>query len=241
MKIIEAKWEKRNLGVNCTEILIDREDSEGCLDEIRKNESEYTVVKVSIENTKLLMMLQDKGYKYIETNIQMKKNLYSEFLYPEIYERILRRLDTVEVDKSQHEIFLQKLEKMDIFDKDKISLDAFFSVKQSNQRYANWSRDILHNSGSLFEIINEQEKVGFFIINRKSEDVCESFLAGIYPKYKNSGFGFASIAFPLIESKKKGYKYIVTGTSINNFSSLKIHLEIGYRITNSSHVLVKHI
>ena len=76
MKIIEAVWEKRNLGVTTYEVGIDFDDDVSCMDEIKQLDYEYMVVKVSANNVAVVDEIQEMGFRYIEDMIQVEHNLH---------------------------------------------------------------------------------------------------------------------------------------------------------------------
>ena len=68
MKIIEAVWEKRNLGVTCAEIEVEGNDSpEDLMPLLRMRSEQYLVVKVSSENYAAVTALQREGFMFIES------------------------------------------------------------------------------------------------------------------------------------------------------------------------------
>ena len=70
MKLVNAIWEKRNLGIDCNEITIETTDvTNEVLEKINNYETQYTVVKVPSNMNEICNGLQQKGYTYIETVI----------------------------------------------------------------------------------------------------------------------------------------------------------------------------
>ena len=70
MKIIDAIWEKRNLGVKTTEILIQAgdkiEDYSLVEKEIIDNQTKYIVVKTPVNLKEYIWGLPKLGYNFIE-------------------------------------------------------------------------------------------------------------------------------------------------------------------------------
>ena len=68
MKIIEAVWEQRNLGVTCAEIEISASDTSNAVrNAVLSRHEQYLVAKVSPANTEVMFALQNMGFTYIET------------------------------------------------------------------------------------------------------------------------------------------------------------------------------
>ena len=78
-------------------------------------------------------------------------------------------------------------------------------------------------------------------MKKSSERLGDSFLAGLFDKDKNSGFGFSVLYYPMVEAKRMGLKKMITGVSANNPDSVKMHLALGYQIKTMDYTLVKHI
>ena len=70
MKIVDAVWEKRNLGVTTCEVTIEQEDT---LEEVNSacddlsNRYEYLVFKIPSNRSDLVLPMQLKNFRYIET------------------------------------------------------------------------------------------------------------------------------------------------------------------------------
>lgn len=53
--------------------------------------------------------------------------------------------------------------------------------------------------------------------------------------------GFAVLYYPMLKAKMDGKRRMVTAVSSNNPSSVRLHLELGYKIKGMNYVLIKHI
>ena len=75
MKIIDAIWEKRNLGVKTTEILIQAgdkiEDYSLVEKEIIDNQTKYIVVKTPVNLKEYIWGLPKLGYNFIEVAFEI--------------------------------------------------------------------------------------------------------------------------------------------------------------------------
>jgi hypothetical protein len=76
MKLINANWEFKHFNVNTVEIISEYQDNiDIFLSFVKENESEYTVLKIPVLTKGFIIPLQNYGYNYIETNVQMTFNL----------------------------------------------------------------------------------------------------------------------------------------------------------------------
>lgn len=88
MKRIDATWEKRNLGVECVEFEISNNDE---LDEVKEVISsataEYQIVKASVGDVRLQLAVQECGFKFFETNLQLERKIKGPHNLPPMYSR----------------------------------------------------------------------------------------------------------------------------------------------------------
>ena len=106
MKIINASWEKRNLGVDCNEIEIESGDT---IEEIKKKsadfETEYTVVKVPTGMVEISNYLQSSGYTFIELMTLCHNKGILPNLSP-IHQRVINVVKSVEMnDEDKNRLF----------------------------------------------------------------------------------------------------------------------------------------
>ena len=111
MKVVNASWEKRNLGVDCNEIEIEKKDTVEMLKKrILDFETDYTVVKVPIGMINISHFLQSCGYVFME----LITNCYSKLGIPKlspIHNRIINSVSCEEMNPNDRkELFYQILE-----------------------------------------------------------------------------------------------------------------------------------
>lgn len=239
MDIINAFWEKRNLGIDCHEIKIKNNDTIDYIkDELPKNESQYTVVKVPSARCDLNFLLQELGYKYIESSIHLTHDLKNIGLNP-IQQRILNTIGYEEMNKSDIDKLFYEIRK-GIFTTDRIYIDPYFTLEQAANRYVNWISDEMKNGTSIYKLIYKNATIGFFTFKDIGNNICYPFLAGMYKDYLNSGLGMSIIEKPLREGIKRNYKKMSTFVSANNPNIFRIHLELGFSLDCIYLVYVKH-
>ena len=240
MKIINAIWEKRNIGVLCNEIIIETQDNISMIkNEINKIETEYTVIKVPAGMIDISFYLQNNGYKYFELITTCHRDVKTPVYFNSVQERILKSLSCELMDDNDLEQ-LYLIIKSGLFTDDRISLDPFFTIEQANNRYINWIKDELINNALIYKIINKDKMVGFFGFKKKNDITYYNFLGGIFPEYQKFGYGLAMLYLPIEEVKKLGAKRIEMSYSSNNRGATALHLLIGYVLNTQYNVFIKH-
>ena len=240
MKIIDAFWEKRNLGVSCTEIMIEKDDHVSCVDKISSTleASDYLVVKVPIGRFDINESLTQNGFVFVEGSINFHLNVKDAILSP-----LQQRLNNVVTYSEMTESDLIQLFNeigAGMFKTDRILLDSCFTEKQAATRYVNWIKDEIGKAAQVYKIVYKEDSIGFFAFKKVGDDVYYPFLAGLYEKFANSGLGFATLRKPIEEAIKRNGKAISTYVSTNNHSVLRAHTQQGFSINELQYVFVKH-
>jgi hypothetical protein len=239
MQIIKATWEKRNLGVDCNEIIIEADDSvEAISKEISKHETEYTVVKIPTGLDKLLLHLQKQGFLFIET-ITSCYHTGEQFNLNRIQQRIIDNVSYKRITNDDIELIFKEINN-GLFQTDRVSLDQHFTLEQSNNRYIGWVKDELDRGAKAYTLTYNTKNVGFFTLKKQTEHEYFAFLSGIYSDFLSSGLGFCTHYFEVIEAKRQGAKHVNTVYSSNNRGATAIHLNMGHVLREQYYVLVKH-
>lgn len=236
MKITEATWEKRNLGVTTYEISIDFDDDVSCVDEIKRLKCEYMVVKVSANNIAVVDEIQELGFRYIEDMIQVEHNLH-EVELGRIEQRLYdacsyRKMTDDDIEQLRSEI------KAGMFKDDRISRDKHFGIQVSSIRYLNWLNDLLDKGAIPYAIRYREENAGFIILSTKDGITYSSVLGGGYSKYRKSGLGIVKKEMEI--TKSLGGKRLLTAVSANNPGQVRALIVNGYKPYDIEHVFVKH-
>jgi hypothetical protein len=218
MKIIDAFWDRKNTGLNTCEILFgERDIFQMYLDANVESKYDFSVVKIPVGNLRLVHQMEDNGYRYLENQMlisfevdQLEEiNQKWQRLLPGFTYNLLKELEGI------NSIIGEVNNKM--FENDRFSLDPYWRTNVSSLRYTNWIRDMFEKKGTNFYLMKKNnEPVGFFTIKHISEHICNCPIAGIYSKFKSHGYFFALAWFWLEESKKLGYKKLLTSISTNN-------------------------
>ncbi len=239
MKVIDAFWEQRNLGVQTKEIVIEENDRlELVKNELRNIEAEYMVVKIPAGKMDFMFFAENLGYHYIESIIHVTKKLDNIEL-PSLYSRVNQQVEYGLMNEEEKEELFIEIKK-GLFYTDRISLDDFFSEEQASNRYIGWISDELERGSQLFKLTYKNEIVGFFALKELENHVFYPFLAGIYPQYQNGPLGTVFNYKTLIEAKRQNGKKISTYISTNNSNVIRMHVLYNYQFENIQYVYIKH-
>ena len=237
MKVIDAIWEKENLGVTSKEVLVDSNDSVDVVNTGLANlNDQYIVVKVPASQFGITTLVQDMGYKFVEEMIEVEHDLH-EVKRNRILQRLYDSLDYKEMDASDIETLYSEVDK-GMFSTDRISNDPHFSVELSARRYKNWIKFMLNSGAIPYVMSYKGEPAGFIILTTKDKIVYHSVLGGGYEKFRKTGLGMVQKEQEIVKSL--GGKFVSTNVSSNNVNQCKALLANGYTVRNINHVFVKH-
>lgn len=230
MKIIDAVWEKRNLGVSCHEIIFDDKDT---LTDIEQNwdkitDREYLVFKVPPTRPDIVELLQSKNFRFIETAMTLYCDL-NDWSLPEKFEMLCKESSHEPMNQNDIEKMFAEIRK-GIFKTDRVYLDSCFSHEQAIQRYVNWAKDMIERGVIPYKVLYQNEVIGF---------ICGD-LSGVYSSYEKTGSGlfFQYAVIKLFIAAKAPIATV--NCSSNNPSVVKLYCELGFKIKKMLYVFVKH-
>lgn len=237
MRIVDAVWEKRNLGISTFEITIENEDSfEDVEKAISHLDCDYAVVKLSAQRKEYLAHLQSQGFLFIEDMIHLEHDLSEIPMNP-----IIKRLyEKTSFRKMNEEDFSQLEEEVlkGMFDTDRISLDKSFDSDASANRYLNWINDLKANDANFYVITYGENSAGFVVLNTKDNITFHSVLGGGYERFRKTGIGIIQKEQEI--TRKLGGKRVITSVSSNNVGQFRALIMNGYKPYAVDHVLIKH-
>ncbi len=240
MKVIDAVWEQRNLGVSCYELQVLHNDDIAGLEREYSSltEKQYMVAKISSQNYRAVQFFQGKGYTFVETAITLEQQLKDINVSPR-FQKIIEKCTWAEMDGSDIEYMEREIAK-NVFRTDRIYIDPAFTKEQAAQRYVFWIRDLTAAGHCPFKVMYKGEPVGFFVNKEIKPGVYEGQLAAIYDGYEGTGMGFcvqyAGIGLAL-ENKATRYTGHISG---NNPGVMRILMSLGFGIKDLEYVFVKH-
>lgn len=241
MKIVDAVWEKRNLGVDVTEIVCEASDSKDeLISALSKVKAPYSVCKVPSGAVELLLCAQEQGYQVIEMSIAMEGKT-KELSLPRIYQRFASEISVRDADEEQTEQILREIESGSIFKTDRIALDTHFGEEAAGKRYANWTRDLIEQGAHVCIGYYKDMPAAFGVNQDKEGAISDAVLGGALSNGAGVGLGFLSIYANLISAIRHGNTKVKNHVSSNNPPIIHLHLQFGFRIGEMQYVLVKHL
>jgi RimJ/RimL family protein N-acetyltransferase len=246
MKIIDAYWEKRNLGLDAYEICLDNDDVKK-LDEIIKIVSSdkynkaYLVIKMPVPNIEALHYLEDNGFSFMEIQFHMVKSL-KNYTLPVAEPHLKHFLEQREIKKYEEDwkAFVDLMTD-NMFHSDRIYLDPKWAKGTSCKRYKNWIMDLVNNPEShLFAYYHQDIPVGFGLIkiNEKNK-IADILLEGIFEQYQGQGFGYRMVDCALKKYQNLGIEKVETARSSNNLPMLNLDYLFAFKIKKLEYVLRK--
>jgi hypothetical protein len=241
--IINAFWEKRNLGCSVYEVIIYEKASVDDLNPLYEINGDLIYAKVHYKNTAVIEKLSQEDFVYVENQFSIQKRL-EKLTVPDIYLKTLRFIEPHFISSVEDaQIIFNELDN-DLFTNDRISLDNNFSFKVANLRYKNWITDMI-NSGNykcaILKTKSEAVPVAFFI-NKYEGNIGHCILGAVFNNFKNRGIGHSFIYFAIENSIKQNCKVFKTQISGNNVQVFSIYSSVfGFEITENFIVLKKDI
>ncbi len=237
MKIVNAEWEKRNLGVETLEINIDETDLLETVERILQEMSaEYVVVKLPSTRADLLEVVSNSGYRYVEDMVVLVSDLH-EVNFSPLNQRFYDSVSVEEMNESDMEELEREI-RNGLFATDRVSLDSYFSKEQAYNRYINWVRDEYKKGTYFYKYIYNDKVIGFFALSEKELGKYTSFLGGIYKEYRKGGIGTV-VKVPEVV-RKLGGKRLSVSVSTNNIGQIRNLICNGYVPEEIIHTFIKH-
>ena len=239
MKIVEATWDRRNFGRDAWEITLGREDLADVgktLATLRDDRfaGAYVCVKMPVGNLKMLHALEDDGFRFLETQFSLIDKFRADDMM-DVCETTGGQIKkvVVEKDKVAWERVISKIVP-EMFDTDRISLDPLLGSEIACRRYQNWARDLFDDPRSVLTVMVLDGEEIAFTVGLWGGHSCRGILGGLFPKFKNTGYGTVLMAGP----REKTYT-LRTEVSSNNPYVLRVHQNFGRVIYKEQYVLRK--
>ena len=236
MVVVDAVWEKRNLGLKTIEILIEPTDILTGFN-LNHYNADYEVIKVPIELNNWVFGLQNLGYTFAEILNNCKFSGTPPIL-SKIENRLLSNISCSIMDSAEIQILKKNIFE-GMFKTDRISIDPYFNQHIAANRYWGWITDELNNEAKLFNLKFKNQYAGFFIL-KKIENKIFSNLAGIYNDFQNKGLGLFLNYSEILEGWKLGGDTLYTAYSSNNLGADRIHNTLKFTIYKQFYVFIKH-
>ena len=244
MKTVHAVWELENIGANAWEILLDAADTPEMLAEEEKRiiaeGAEYIVVKTPPNCPQLIFGIPQMGYTFVEQVFHVAVHR-DEYHMPDTIARFDRGLTVVHHTEKAELDRICSIIRKGIFVSDRISLDPAFGVLKGGNRYANWLRTLIEKGGFLYEVLNGERPIGFFVICRKDANTVDPVLMGMYDEQNDRGLGALLHKKTLDTCFTHECKRLTSTIVSNNTKVLSVYVNAGASITDTLYTYVKHV
>jgi hypothetical protein len=240
MKIVDAKWELRNLNKKVYEIELDNNDTddEFVLNSLRDLPNcDYSCIKIPVARLKLMRKLETLGYNFVEMLTRLEVVKLPILFGP--LAKMRKYLFSKVSDTNEKEFIFHNIKK-GMFSTDRYSLDDNFSTKQSTNRYIGWINDVLKNGGNLCSILYKEDHIGFFLIKHLEKKCYISYLAGVFENVAPIGSGVFINQMAYEHCFKDGARSVYTTFSSNNVSAASIYNLFETRLIWQKYVYTMH-
>jgi hypothetical protein len=239
MKIIDAIWEQRNLGVTCVEATIEPADTlAGIRQRLAETAAQYTVVKLPAGRADAMLWLSELGYAFIEASIHVSWKVAALELSG-IQRRMADSTDHALMDDADKQALWSELRK-GIHDTDRVSVDPRFGKERAAERYVGWIQDEIERGTDVYKLTHKGQAIGYFTMKHLGDGVYYPFLGGMYESHQSSGLGFLVAYKPMCEVAARGGRAISTHISTNNERAIRMHVSLGFSFGQVTYVYVKH-
>jgi len=240
MKVVDAVWEQRNLGVSCNEMTVEKEDTaESLKKQISQNKAQYMVVKVPACRTDIMFALTELQFTFIECAFHVTHNLNNCELNG-MQKRLVDSVQYTLMDKIDLDVLFSEI-RDGMFTTDRICLDPYFSSAQAANRYVGWISDELDRGTQAYKLTYKDNSIGFFVFKEIEKDVYYPFLAGMYKSGIKTGLGINTIYKPICEAIERNGRMISTYISSNNLNAFHAHTFLNFKFNEVNYVYVKHL
>lgn len=249
MEIVDATWERRNLGVDAAEIVLSGEDDALELAKLQDEldaRYDYLCLKSEVGCSEALFGLPRLGYTFVETQISLRYDLREDTVAPFVVELCKAQGDRyayrdITDDEARYAEMISRISDQPMFTTDRVYLDQAFAGTCAGRRYAGWCWDLKEKGARFLETEVDGRVTGFTVYLERSLRRFESPLGGNYLDAKDfallSPVGSRMFFSYLAE---QGMKTLDTWVSSNNKTILRFHLAAGYQVRNLHYVYVKH-
>lgn len=237
MKVIDAFWEQRNLGVSCMEAAVDSaDDAAEVVSAVNELAAQYLVVRVPTGRVDVISALEPQGFRFIEAALGVEHNL----CLPRLTGVLARMVSGLSYEpiKDQLDAVAAQIH-AGMFQTDRVYLDSHFTAAAAATRYVNWMYDEVARGAAVYELRRGAQGMGFFLF-RSSGNVGISALSGLYRSAPAPGLGAALLYLTLQEGARRQLRVLESSISSNNLPVVKTHCLLGFQIVGISYILVRH-
>ena len=232
MKLIEATWDERNLGISVQELICPAGvKAESLKSQLLSVDANLIVVRLSEPSVEVSTLLMEKGFIYRESMITFHRTISkSDF---ESYSRL--KLEVSEASNEQIEFIFDQI-RSGMFATDRISSDPFFGIEIGAKRYINWIHDEISLGATIKFLSYRSKPVAFFLRRVTSNKQVYFALSGVFPACKIPGAGLVVQQEIVKEAAISQMTEFTTSVSTNNLGAMRVHIAAGFQISAVEYV-----
>jgi hypothetical protein len=223
VKLINAFWEERNLGLKSCEIIFEKKDLLDLnLMQDLKNKYKYIVAKVPEGDIPLVHKLENEGFHYIENKFHYSAESHNYQIFDKKYLEHYKNVHCQKVSDTLSYNLIKKEVHNHLFEFDRITLDPYFDNEVASLRHTLWIEDLFKNETVETYLLKNREKdFGFFMFEKRDENYFIP-MAGIFEKFQKTGLAFFLIYFPFKIAAEDGVKTVEAIFSSNNTAIINL-------------------
>lgn len=239
MKFIDTFWERENLGVESGKFIVDSDEDIQKLKEMLDScGKEYVEVDVAPGCMKVLSLIEEKGFHFIETAIELKGSV-TDIRIPKAMSRFVDKVSYSISTDDDMRIIRDVISSGEMFLTDKISLNSAFGPQKAGKRYNNWVKELLDGDARCFSIYYMDRLIGFEV-SIIEDGIVELLLGGGFPE-GGVGTGMITVTASYDYWMHQNIKSIKTRVSSNNVSVLKLHELFGLKVDAFRYIFVRKV
>lgn len=249
MQIVEATWERRNLGLAVFEVTLDKGDCRSLpsvLDRLSDSmfRGAYVTVKVPVGDLVCIHALEDLGFRFMEAQIGIRYDL-TKYRTPSELRGAIVPVSIKEIprERSAWQSIAEKISP-ELFETDRISLDPLFGTTVGCRRYRNWMLDLVERDDAHLLVFGdpEDENVDYgFTIDRLDErtGVLHGILGGVFADCDVPGIGISIYDASFRNDVVRGARILDSALSSNNPTVVAMDSALGIGFRRFTYVLRK--
>lgn len=242
MRKIDAHWEKRNFDQTVLEIEWGADDSIDTLATLEDDYTnyEYIVAKVPKGRMDLVHGLEDAGFRFMETQMELTLDLTKHAKTSSFTRETPGSFEFRIIDTSKDlEELLSNIDE-GLFVTDRVSLDPTLGVGVAHQRYIHWIKDgYLSGNALILEVLSKSREIGFCFLTKHDDKTVSAELVSVYKRYRRRGVGLRFLEEARNWLAEAGYTKIITRVSSNNLEALRANLYVGFVMREIYYILRK--
>jgi ribosomal protein S18 acetylase RimI-like enzyme len=201
-----------------------------CFRDVLRNKQVFIYTKIPTDDVTCVHLLEDKGFRLIDTNIALERPINSrELVNNDTTVRFAHANDEAQVrNVAGHSMKFSRFH-----------LDPTIATEIANGLKETWAGNYFHGKRGNEMVVSERDgQIASFLQILFSGDILVIDLIAVSEEFRRKGIASNMIA--CAEANLEGFNRIRVGTQIANIPSLRLYERLGFRIINTSYILHYH-